>query len=364
VPGHGESAYACHAISHGDGGTLTFYRTTDRALHWATLTQLKAPGINLSECLVQVDALDGNRVLVEMYGQNMQTFKYARWYELSEDGGATWTRLDESAMIYGLSTWSGRTYAMRVQEHTTQSLWVSMDHLRTWQPIDQYFVGPYRGVSNFWVSPSGELLAEVTTWTGFPPSPTPANSSSGAKHVSVALWHSTDGGAHWVLFPAPTLSGDTTLPAFFVGQPVAGQPWHICTQYQTQTSAAASLACTFDGGRTWSVRPLLCTAAPCGRASLDGSPYYLASDGAVIMMKHTQLKEPGIDPQVGLYRLPQGSTTWQYLGLTTGSDAFFFVPTPNGGVLWVYAGGIFWPQLSGSIGDQWLPGAISTASYP
>jgi hypothetical protein len=97
---------------------------------------------------------------------------------------------------------------------------------------------------------------------------------------------------------------------------------------------------------------------------LDGSPYYLASDGAVIMMKHTQLKEPGIDPQVGLYRLPQGSTMWQYLGLTTGSDAFFFVPTPNGGVLWVYAGGIFWPQLSGSIGDQWLPGALAAASYP
>src|SRR5260221_14660484 len=50
VPGHGESAYACHGTSDRAGVTLTFYRTTDRALHWATLTQLKEPDVDLSDC--------------------------------------------------------------------------------------------------------------------------------------------------------------------------------------------------------------------------------------------------------------------------------------------------------------------------
>jgi anti-sigma factor RsiW len=172
VPGHGESAYACHAISDRAGGTLTFYHTTDRALHWATLTQLKEPGVDVSDCMVQVDALDGNRVLVQVFGQNMDTFKEVVWYEVSEDGGATWTRLDESATLYGLSTWSGRTYALHLQvtdpQHATQRLSFSTDHLHTWRPVDQSLVGPYQGVTNFWLSPSGELLAEVTTWRGTP----------------------------------------------------------------------------------------------------------------------------------------------------------------------------------------------------
>lgn len=366
VPGYGESAYACHAISDRTGGTLTFYRTTDRALHWATLTQLKEPDVDLSDCMVQVDALDGNRILVQAQGQNMQTLKEVVWYELSEDGGATWTRLDESATIYGLSTWSRQTYALHLQvtdpQHATQRLSFSTDHLHTWQPVDQSLVGPYQGVTNFWLSPSGELLAEVTTWRGTPPSATPTSRLAARQKESVALWSSSDGGAHWALFPAPALSSGQTLPPFVVGQPVAGEPWHICTQYQTQFNSAASLACTFDGGRTWSARPLLCTAAPCGQASLYGTLSFLARDGTVIVMELA----PGNDSQFGLYRLPRGSTTWQFLGPTAGSIAFFFAPTPNGGTLWAYAGGTFaGARLSGSIGGhQALPGVLSTASYP
>lgn len=366
VPGHGESAYACHAISDRAGGTLTFYHTTDRALHWATLTQLKEPGVDVSDCMVQVDALDGNRILIQAQGQTMQTLKEVVWYELSEDGGATWIRLDESATIYGVSTWSGHSYALHLQvtdpQHATLRLSVSTDHLHTWQPVDQSLVSPYQGVTNFWLSPSGELLAEVTTWRGTPPSATPTSRLAARQKESVALWRSSDGGAHWALFPAPALSSGQTLPPFVVGQPVAGEPWHICMQYLTQTSAVANLACTFDGGRTWSARPLLCTAAPCGQASLAGSYYYLASDGTVILMDLA----PGSDFQFGLYRLPRGSTTWQFLGPISGSNAFFFAPTPNGGILWAYAGGTFAEaRLSGSIGGhQALPGVLSTASYP
>lgn len=51
------------------------------------------------------------------------------------------------------------------------------------------------------------------------------------------------------------------------------------------------------------------------------------------------VRTPGSQSQFGLYRLPQGSTQWQSVGPTFGSNAFFFAPTPNGGVLWAYAAG-------------------------
>jgi Putative zinc-finger len=366
IPGHGESAYACHGISDRNGATLTFYRTADRALHWTTLKQLAAPRIDLTECMVQVDALDGNRVLVEVRGQNMQTFKAVAWYALTEDGGATWTRLDDDSIFYGLATLDGKTYALRQQmidpEHATQSLSVSTDHLHTWQPIDQSLVGPGQAVANFWLGADGELLAEVATATVAPtPAATASSANSQYQHMSASLWRSSDGGAHWAAFPAPTLSSSGAVPSFVVEQPTAGQPWHICAQYQAQVNAATSLACTFDGGRTWSARPLLCTATPCDSASLGGYQYFLANDGAVI----TMALAPGSDSQLGLYRLPRGSATWRYLGPTPGSNAFFFAPTPKSGILWAYAGGTYQGRLSGDIGGhQSLPGVLSTATYP
>jgi hypothetical protein len=94
---------------------------------------------------------------------------------------------------------------------------------------------------------------------------------------------------------------------------------------------------------------------------LYGAVSFLASDGAFVEMALA----PGSDSQLGLYRLPQGSTMWQYLGPIAGSNAFFFAPTPNGGILWAHAGGTFLARLAGIIGGhQTLPGALSTANYP
>jgi hypothetical protein len=85
------------------------------------------------------------------------------------------------------------------------------------------------------------------------------------------------------------------------------------------------------------------------------------SDGAVLV----EALALGSDSQLGLYRLPQGTTTWQYIGPMTGSNAFFIAPTANGGVLWAYAGGTYTSRLSGIIGGhQMLPGVLATASYP
>ncbi len=99
--------------------------------------------------------------------------------------------------------------------------------------------------------------------------------------------------------------------------------------------------------------------------SVAGGQYFLASDGAVLRMDMALRTTIN---QLGMYRLPRGSTTWQYLGPIAGgnsSNAFFFAPTSNGGMLWVYAGGTYSGRLSGIIGGhQALPGVLSTATYP
>jgi hypothetical protein len=360
APSQGNAAYACQGISDSSGATLTFYATTDRAQHWTTLTQLHEPSIDLSECMVQVDALDPSLVLIEASGQDMRTFKEVALYELSDDGGATWTRLTTSADPYDLATLNGKTYALRQQAptqvgHIVLQLVVSSDHLVSWQPIDAAIDGANQVVSNFWLNPSGGLLAEVTTSTG----------TIESAHVSVSLWQSRDGGAHWSLFPAPTLTLSSASPGigptFFVAQPAAGQPWHICGPYPTPDGATESLACTFDGGQTWSMRSFFCPTLPCVPVARSSLGMSVASDGAVL----EEALAPGSDSQLGLYRLPQGSTTWQYIGPMTGSNAFFIAPTPSGGVLWGYAGGTYTGRLSGIIGGhQMLPGGLTTASYP
>ncbi|HEU5441132.1 MAG TPA: hypothetical protein VFU88_17735, partial [Ktedonobacterales bacterium] len=63
APSQGDSAYACHAIADSNGAALTFFHTADRGLHWTNLAQLTESGIAVSDCMVQVDALDASRVL-------------------------------------------------------------------------------------------------------------------------------------------------------------------------------------------------------------------------------------------------------------------------------------------------------------
>ncbi len=360
APSDGESAYACNVISNDSGGTATFYRTTDRALHWTALTHVTVQQSSAAiKCYPQVDALDANRVLVQIYVFGNQSNDRRSWYELSEDGGATWTRLDTSDTFSGLATVDGKTYALRQIDGRYAGIWVSVDHLQTWQAVSQALAGTNQWVSNFWLSPDGELLADVTSVSNLP---TPGAIIHGPQDMPVhydALWHSTDGGAHWTPFPAPSISSRNAF-WFVVGQPVAGQPWHVCIPYASQgNDSAGSIVCTFDGGQTWSARPQLCTTAPCLPSQVSMSYislYTLASDGAVLVMARAPgvIDQNGVSGADGLYRLPRGSTTWQYLGIMAG-DTYSFAPTPQGGVLWANTGGRNYEAL---------PGLFATAAYP
>jgi hypothetical protein len=366
APAHGNEAYACFGTSDRSGATLTVYRTTDRSAHWTTQTQITVPSLDLSDCMVQVDAYDGNRVLIQVMGQNMDTMNGGTSFEYTDDGGATWSQLNESIQISEPATVHGATYALiwppLSATNGTAHLSVSTDNWRQWRPVDQALVGARQAVSNFWINPGGELLAEVTTET---PSATPTTSPTGPVvpfqgTTSLSLWRSSDGGAHWRQFSTPRIPSAALARGFVVQQPSAGQPWQLCEVYGMSGGGVEGLACTFDDGHTWSARPLLCVSAPCVPMYLGIQNYALASDGYVLMMALA----PGTHSQLGIYRLPQGATTWQYLGPTAGSNAYFFAPTPGGGILWAYAGGTYTGRLSGIIGgQQMLPGVIATATY-
>ncbi len=363
---NGNIAYACYSQTNQIrqapnapaqiSSQITIYRTSDRAVHWMRLAQFPWPDAQTSDCEVQVDALDSSRVLVNILGAVVGQTDTAIWYELTEDGGATWTKLSYGDGLSYLATANGRTYAIRWQVVGQQSnglpkydihLSVSTDHLRTWQPIDVPITGAGGEVNQFWERPDGTILASVSSSAGM-------------------LQQSTDGGAHWKVIPLPTLGAGLGFGGMGVQQPTTtSQPWRICFDEVTTDGPAAKrtdagVICTFDGGVTWSIRPTLCTNAPCStRASQYLEEFAIASDGAILA------GAPDSSFHIGLYRLPKDSSQWEYLGPASGG---FFAPTSSaGGVFWSFAGGVYMDNLSGNIGGHLgsLPSVLlSTATYP
>jgi hypothetical protein len=380
----GATAYACYSQTDQAGSRITMYRTSGRAMHWTQLTRFSLPNFQTSECMVQVDALDANRVLMSIRGQDFQTLASVQFHELTEDGGASWTKLSNDDDYYDIATVNGRTYALRQHVVGQQSnglpkveqrLSVSANHLRSWQPIDSGLIAQGESVTRFWARPDGELLIEAAT--GASPAqvfgittPTTESTQGQAQDNSTPLWRTDDGGAHWSAFPLPNLSnglhlgnGDTFFGSWAVQQPIAsGQPWRLCANTVSDSGKAPTgVLCTLNGGKTWSVRPYLCASAPCGATDAPGfaGPETLTSDGSLLMLA------PDKASHLGLYRLPQDSSQWQYLGPMTGD--FFYISSARGGVLWQFAGGIYLGLFSGNIGGHLgsLPNVLlATAAYP
>ena len=103
----GATAYSCYSTTNQAGSLLRMYRTSDRAVHWTQLVQFPMPHFQTSDCMVQVDALDANRVFVSIMGQDFQTLASEQFHELTEDGGATWTKLSNDDEYYGMTTVNG-----------------------------------------------------------------------------------------------------------------------------------------------------------------------------------------------------------------------------------------------------------------
>lgn len=373
----GATAYACYSTSDQTGSRIAIYRTSDRAIHWTRLAQFMAPQFQTSSCMVQVNTLDASSALINVMGTNYQNNQSEQWFELTEDGGASWAKIlqsnaNTSTMLYDPATADGRVYALYQQsinghpESSQSHLSVSIDHFRTWRALDAGLVRANQEVTHFWVRPDGGLLAEVSTLTD--------NGVLGKTPVEQSLFTSEDGGAHWKPFAIPLPPGKTLVvgpgffPAFLVQIPTKNTPWRVCAGYAEPGNHRSydGVVCTFDGGQTWSVRPTLCREAPCSTqnngvtsGATIGS-WWLAADNSILVGSLA----PGSESQFGLYRLPPDSNQWQYLGAASG---FFYAPTANGGVLWLYSGGAYLAHMSGVIGGHLgsVPTtALATAAYP
>ena len=376
APSDGQTAYACYSTTDSAGSRIRIYRTANRAQTWTLLTTFSAPHVQTSDCTPQVDALDAGRALVSVTGQDVQTLQTTRWHELTEDGGATWTKLSYDDQPYGIATVKGQTYALRMQAVGTQPngqpkyeerLVASSDHLRTWRPIDRQLLAMGQSVTQFWARPDGALLVTTALDSASFAAPlTPTATQDQPSHNGAPLWQSADGGGAWNVLLPPILSGDLSMGAITVGQPTGQQPWRICARETPPDGRTfVGIICTFDGGQTWSVRPYLCASAPCPAVTpigFAGDGDTLAADNSLLIMA------PDKNVRLGLYRLPAHASQWEYLGPANGSNTFFYAPASHGGVLWLFAGGIaVHANLSGVIGGHLgsVPTtALAAASYP
>lgn len=363
-PSDGNTAYLCYGHNTYHHGDVMLWGSHDSGATWTPMAPLPESGNeDIAACQVWTDVYRPNVVAALVSAEDNSTATPFVHVYLSRDGGIHWTRLSDTLALTGLATVSTRSYALRAtgtdrSTFSGQHLSVSTDDLVTWQPIDQQFTSRQLTITQFWLRPGdGALLAAVSPYVQ-PNTPPPAQT----------LWQSTDGGAHWTRVPAPAMRDFTVRPA------ASGQPWSICGDSYDSTNAQNPnlLACTSDGGTTWTARPALrlmsaCTGSSCAapimtQAAMGSS---LAPDGAVLALGPYGPLKNGVIQQIqgiGLYRLPAGSSQWQYLGPLPG-NAYFIAPTARGGALWSFGGGVHPGTLSGTLGQTSYGSGIFAADY-
>ena len=160
--------------------------------------------------------------------------------------------------------------------------------------------------------------------------------------ASEEFWDSGNGGRSWTALTSPNLQ--PLLVA--VQPPVSDEPWHLCAAQQILADPAHSynlLACTSDGGHTWSSRPALNLTLSQGifikgTGQLDSykaisglGVFALEPDGSLLAAVLDTSMSDGTTP-LGIYRLPPGSGSWQSLGRAPYSGGTF-IPFASG-VIW------------------------------
>jgi hypothetical protein len=287
----GITAYDCYPVpgpeSAGIGvkQQIQIWETHDLGAHWAHAGNLPELGSGPTNCTLEVDKLESNHLMMLLETQNPQTHKGVGEFWVSIDGGTAWSKIATTdpnskvgltPFIDQMATISGKTYAIYEQDTSWPAdvatptalpnqcshcgfiavdthIVVSTDGMHTWHPVDDSLLeqaGPQREETQYWAQPgpNGQaiLLAEV------------AVSTSGT--LPDTLWESRDGGAHWTQLPAPSMQ------TFQAQASPTGHSWYICgaTLAGTEGNQPGApgtlhrvIACSMDGGITWTPRPAL-----------------------------------------------------------------------------------------------------------
>jgi hypothetical protein len=332
APGDGTIAYGCAPPDAGATNAHT-YTSRDRAATWTRGGDLPVGAQPQGgkpfqlECDIAVDASNpATAVVTTRWGQvgaNAMLSQYASF--ASFDFGAHWRELTpaQPLIVDGqMASWNGSIYAIGVTQIPggNEALWVSADQMRTWRrvnsPADANALGAGHTTA-FWLnSASGSLLM--------------VNDS--------VLLESDDHAQTWATL-------DPVGAGWMIGAPQVGHPWRFCratgAPHDPQPLPTGALACSADGGRTWTVRPavLVPTVSPKGVPSYIGTAVFaIAGDGALLATMAASLAS---STGTRVYRLPEGTTVWQDLGPLAGVPYPFprYYPTPTGGVIWFEAGG-------------------------
>jgi hypothetical protein len=320
-PADGSTAYLCD----GSGSGPRAWITRDRGAHWSATASLpsRVAGMPAGErfygCGILADDLTPTTALAEMAWSapgNGAGFTIGADYA-TFDGGRNWRQvgIDEGSFQYQQFASVGSTiYALRADR--TQSLmppyhiWVSADRMRTWRRVDAAIPEP---VTRFWLDPaSGALLAQ---------------GDGGGGESLGHLYASRDHGATWTQLNPPAFTD-----AWAQWAPGNGA-WRICTAllgYMASGGGGEALACSDDGGATWSPQPALTPGAT------PGPPAFwlgLAHDESFLRVVPQPEGSNGPISRYTLYRLAPGLGQWQSLG-DLPEMAVSYAGIPAGGVLW------------------------------
>jgi hypothetical protein len=352
APSDGRIAYFC-AVSPPPQGTPTvtgetsqFWVTHDRGAHWAEARAISAQS-NATRCDAEIDALDSSLVVLASSYEDpavtapgpVDSLPNQTVSEATFDGGGAWQRLAGNQQLFGLTTVHGVTYAMRATQPgqdpsapITISLSMSRDQLRTWTPIDAAVreASAQQQEWDYRLNPTTGALLLVTS------------DNSGQSY---RLWSSGDTGQHWRELPMLAGYGDG-FPQLWLPQPSGAAPERVCAA-PASGPTGTSVACSADGGLTWS-HPV---EFPYTNQRGFGA---LAPDGALLFTGSGTDAQGNATRDTVLYRLQPGATRWQALGPAP-APGVVSVAGPGTGMLWAL------PIDQPGSGAQ---GQIFTAVYP
>lgn len=345
-PEDGSIAWLCQPDNTNPSPTdLRIWRTTDGGVSWK---RLGTPQVaQVASCRMNLDQLDPDFAILDLSLSTQPNSPTTPASFVTFDGGAHWQLAPSTLPDGEMATLDGKTYLLTAY---FSMLEVSTDGLKTWKRLDGPLTSQKLRADAFRINPrTGELLVRATF-------------SQGGSDFS--LWTADADGNNWRRLATPP----SITASLAAASPTSdGQHWNICAlAFGTSSDPehpdfTSHVYCGTDQSASWRKLPGLdfsrygatyCPSCadpredPYGSINLIG----IANDGTLLAIAEDRFDKNAAATRTSIYRLPAGSSHWQFSGATPKSNAFY-MPRPGGGILWSMS------SLSGK-------GDIFTASYP